>query len=302
MESSAYVPINGERFVSLQKWSKARNYTLTWDRETRRVGLTNRWSSLAFQVDSRKAAINGTVVWLSAAVPATRDTLYLSQRDLETLIDPILTPRRLPPNRRIRTVAVAAGHGGIDAGNLQDKQAEKTYTLLLARMLAEELQAAGLKVVMTRTNDVFISREEQSARAIRAKADLFVTVHYNSAPEAEARGVETFCLTPAGATPTNAGGERSPKSPGNRNDSFNALLAYQVQRAIARDTDLADRGVRRAGFQVLREITMPGILIEGGFMSNPFDASRIYDVRHRRAMAWAIADGILSYKRLVERP
>lgn len=295
-------PTNGERFVSLHKWSSSNKFGMLWEKEAKRVSLTNRWAQLAFQVDSRKAAINGTVVWLSAALPASRETVFISQRDLETLIEPVLKPPKRPQGRPIRTIALAAGHGGVDSGNLQDKQAEKTHTLLLTKMLAEELQAAGLKVIMTRTNDIYVTREEQAGRANRAKADLFVTLHYNSAPEVEAKGVETFCLTPAGATPTNGGGEPSQKSPGNKNDAMNALLAYHVQRAIVRDTDFIDRGVRRAGFQVLREITMPGILIEGGFMSNPFDAAKIYDVRQRRKMARAIADGILSYKRLVERP
>ena len=79
------------------------------------------------------------------------------------------------------------------------------------------------------------------------------------------------------------------------------LLAQQVHKSLVQNTEFADRGIKRAAFQVLREITMPGILIEGGFMSNPFDAQKIYHPVHRRKAARAITDGILAYKRLVER-
>jgi N-acetylmuramoyl-L-alanine amidase len=113
------------------------------------------------------------------------------------------------------------------------------------------------------------------------------------------KGVETFSLTPAGAVSTN-GGTPSPHSRGNRNDSLNLLLGYQVHKFLLQRTDFEDRGLRRAGFMVLREIDMPGILIEGGFMSNPSDARKIFSAAHRKVVARAIADGVLNFKQLVE--
>ena len=107
-------------------------------------------------------------------------------------------------------------------------------------------------------------------------------------------------MTPAGAISTN-GGNPSPRSRGNKNDSLNLLLGYQVHKSLLQNTDFEDRGVRRAGFMVLREIDMPGILIEGGFMSNPTDAKKIYSSAHRKIVARAVADGVLNFKRLVER-
>ena len=116
-----------------------------------------------------------------------------------------------------------------------------------------------------------------------------------------ANGARPDTAADAGTTPTNGGSEPSHRSPGNKYDSSNALLAYHVQHSIMKSLDHVDRGLRRAGFLVLREVSMPGILIEGGFMTNPGEASTIYDAKHRRQMAQAIADGVLAYKRLAER-
>lgn len=295
------VKLQGERYVSLHKWARSANFDIAWDKKGKDVVVTSKWSKLVFTVNSRKATINGANVWLTSGILAGNDTLYVGERDLDTLITPILYPPRLGKGKEVRTVVIAAGHGGKDPGYVLKSQQEKKYTLLLAKTLKEMLEASGLKVVMIRDTDVYHHPETQAARANRAKADLFVTVHYNAASVSSAKGVETFCLTPVGATPTNGGRVPSKRSPGNKYDSHNALLAFHVHRSIVNDMDLEDRGIRRAGFLVLREVSMPGILIEGGFMSNPSDARKIFDADKREKMARSITDGILAYKRLVER-
>ena len=84
------------------------------------------------------------------------------------------------------------------------------------------------------------------------------------------------------------------------NDRFVTEVPYQVQKAIVKNPSAEDRGVKRARYRVLREATMPAILIEGGFMSNSGEARRIYDTAWRRKMARGIVDGILAYKKIVE--
>ena len=99
-----------------------------------------------------------------------------------------------------------------------------------------------------------------------------------------------------------AGGEiiGASRKVGNRNDDKNMLLAYELQKSLVGHLNVEDRGVRRARFEVLREAEMPAALIEGGFMSNPADARRIYDAGFRQQMAQAIVTGILAYKNKVE--
>jgi len=291
--------LHGERYVSLQQWARSKNFSFNWDKPNKLVYLTSRWAKLTFLVNSKKATLNGLSFWLSSPVYADGN-VSISERDIAKIVQPILYPDKLPRGKTIRTIVVDAGHGGKDPGYQINREQEKKYTLLMAKALKEILITAGFKVIMIRETDVFVALPEQAARANRAGADLLLNIHYNAALEVEANGVETYCLTPAGATSTN-GGSPTPRSPGHRQDMFNPLLAYQIHKSLTSTCGLQDRGLRRAAFQVLREINMPGVLIECGFLSNPQDAQKITNPAQRNAVARAIVDGILSFKRLVER-
>jgi N-acetylmuramoyl-L-alanine amidase len=295
------VPMHGERYISLQKWARAKGFVVDWHAPDRVVRVTNRWARIEFNLNSKKASINDNLIWLSSIVPSSGETVYISERDVFKTLHPILFPELcLPKGRRVRTIMIAAGHGGKDPGYQIDRRQEKKYALLMAKVLKETLESAGFKVVMSRDKDVFIELEEQAELARRAKADLFITTHYNAALEVTAKGVETYCLTPVGAISTN-GGDPTTRATGHATEGFSALLAYKVHKSLLLGTDFADRGLRRANFVVLRHIPMPGILIEGGFLSNPFDAEKIMSPTYRRKTAQAITDGVLAYKRLVER-
>ncbi|HQH03701.1 MAG TPA: N-acetylmuramoyl-L-alanine amidase, partial [Verrucomicrobiota bacterium] len=89
---------------------------------------------------------------------------------------------------------------------------------------------------------------------------------------------------------------------GNRNNSRNLFLAYQVQAALVRNLATEDRGVRRARFAVLRDAAMPAVLIEAGFMSHPVEGRKILTAAYRQQIARAIVEGLLAYKKAVERP
>ncbi len=300
VEGLRRVTLYGNRYVSLHQWARIKGFTLDWDKENKIVHVRNTWAKLSFQVSSKRASCNESTLWLCSSVVDWKNALYISERDIYKTLHPILYPEKLPPGKQVKTIVIAAGHGGKDPGNMFNREQEKKYTLLLAKALKESLTASGFKVIMTRETDTFIDLEPQAAIANRAKADLFITVHYNAVADVGPNGIETFCLTPAGAISTN-GGTPSQRSPGNRFDSFNMTLAYQVHKYLLRSTEFQDRGIRRAGFLVLRHLEMPGILIEGGFMSNPRDAAKIYSAAHRKVVARAITDAVLQYKRLVER-
>lgn len=287
-------------YVSLPQWARQKGFTVQWDKANKVVEVNSSWAKIIFNVSSKKASINGVSLWMCSPILDHRDALYVSERDIEKTLHPILFPEKMAKGKQVRTVAIAAGHGGKDPGNMVNRNQEKTYTLLLAKALKQELTASGFKVVMTRETDTFIDLEPQAEIARKAKADIFITVHYNAVADVNPKGIETFALTPAGAVATN-GGTPSPRSPGNKYDECNMLLAQQVHKAMLRKTDFEDRGIRRAGFMVLRQLQMPGILVEAGFMSNPSDAKKIYSAAHRKVVARAIADAVVNYKHLVER-
>jgi len=178
--------------------------------------------------------------------------------------------------------------------------------LLLAQELRDQLNKAGFNASLTRTTDAFVDLPLRPDTARRRGADLFISVHWNSSPvqKNDVKGAQVFCLTPAGASSSNAGGEirDAGSKPGNRNNDKNMLLAWSLQKSLVDKLGVQDRGVRRARYAVLTTAEMPAVLIEGGFMSNPEESKRIYDANYRKQMAAAIVEGVQSYRRAVEVP
>ena len=223
--------------------------------------------------------------------------LVASGLDVSKTLVPILSPKKVKQN--LRTICIDPGHGGEDTGKRDGGRYEKTYTLLLAKELGRLLKSAGYRVVLTRTSDKSIELTDRPLVASRSKADLFVSLHFNGADVASAQGVEVYCMTPFGSSSTNAGGEGadSPTSPGNRFDERNVQLAFELQKLLVQRLEREDRGLRRARFAVLRDATMPAVLIEGGFMSNSAEARWIYSEPGRLKLAQSIVEALRNYKR-----
>ena len=295
----------GHEYVRLEDWAGANNCQLKWLVKGQDLQLASRSATLTFTVDSRRMMLNGMNLWLSVPVAARNGSALIAPVDLTTAIYPVLFPPRNTGSARVTTICLDPGHGGKDPGNRDGKQQEKRHTLLLAQDMKELLAKEGLKVKMTRDSDAFIELPTRPELARLAKADLFVSLHFNAADGngGGARGVETYCLTPPRQSSTNARGEGGGTGafPGNFYDRKNMLLAYQVQKALVKELPVEDRGVRRARWAVLRSAEMPAVLIEAGFMSHPAEAKKIYDPAFRRQLAQAIVNGVIAYKRMVEQ-
>jgi N-acetylmuramoyl-L-alanine amidase len=140
------------------------------------------------------------------------------------------------------------------------------------------------------------------AIANHAGADLFISLHFNAVQtdKNKVQGPETYCITPVGAASSNSQGEGADHgmTTANRVEDKSLLLAYQIQKSLVQNLDVEDRDVRRARFAVLRDAQMPAVLIEGGYMTNPTESKKIYDVNWRRQMASAIVKGIVNYQKL----
>ena len=302
--SAETIRITGQGYVRLADWAKDNHFEIRWLKPEESLQLTNRSSQLLLAVDHRETQVNGIAVWLLFPAVLRNGNVYLAQLDLQTTLQPILSPPRSRPGVKIKSVCLDPGHGGKDPGNRVGADEEKKYTLLLAQEIRRQLVSAGLKVVFTRSADTFVELPARPELAKRKSADLFVSLHFNSADTSHdsARGAEVYCLTPAGACSTNARGEGggSGSFPGNRGNEKNMLLAYQIQKALTRNLGGEDRGVRRARFAVLRDAVMPAALIEAGFMSHPVEGRQIFASAYRQKMARAIVDGLLAYKRQVE--
>ncbi|MGD9897349.1 MAG: N-acetylmuramoyl-L-alanine amidase [Candidatus Methylacidiphilaceae bacterium] len=224
---------------------------------------------------------------------------YVSRTDLSCLFDPIFRPSRVPVRLSFQGVVIDPGHGGQDKGaKSRNGRYEKEYTLDTARRLGAILRSQGIPVVFTRTRDLFVPLDER-VRIARSYPDyVFVSLHYNQS-EPSGHGVETYCLAPRGAPSSNNGSwvrrvDYLPL-PGNGNDLLNTLLAHEIHLELVRlrpDDPEMDRGFRRARFVVLRDNPLPGVLVEGGFLSDPIDSSWIDRAEYRQRLAEAVACGL----------
>jgi N-acetylmuramoyl-L-alanine amidase len=299
--------IAGTDYVQVDDWARAHGFTRKWTVPRDEMRLSNNSSSILLNADSRKIILNGIQIWLCFPVALRNGALWISSTDVNATINPALFPLRSASAKKITTICLDPGHGGKDPGNREGRRYEKTYSLLLAREVRSALVKAGFKVLLTRSNDRFIDLGERARWAKQKGADLFLSLHFNSAdgPGGSAvNGIETFCLAPAGTASTNARGEGggSSASPGNRLDAKNMHLAYQLQKSLVGKLRAEDRGVKRARFAVLRFAEIPAALIEGGFMTHPAEAKKIYSSPYRQQMAQAITDAALAYKKAVESP
>jgi N-acetylmuramoyl-L-alanine amidase len=296
------VRINGKEYLRLTDWASANGFSVRWTKKDEALQLSGP-AKLELQIHSPEAQIDDVEVRLLFPLAQQRDAVYISRADLQSTFGPILSPPRT--RTQVKTICLDPGHGGKDPGFSVGSNKEKKYTLLLAKELQDQLSRAGFKVSLTRTRDTYPERAERPDLARRRNADLFISLHFN-ATESSAKtvqGVEVYCLTPAGAPSSNAGGEGGGAGwfAGNRHNNENMYLAYQLQKTLTRGLGAEDRGVHRARFEVLREATMPAVLIEGGFMSHPVEGKKIFTPAYRKQMARAILDGITAYKKTTER-
>lgn len=221
------------------------------------------------------------------------------------------------------TVVIDAGHGGKDTGAIANRVREKDVNLGVALHVRNIIQRQypEVRVIMTRSDDTFIGLQQRANIANRNKADLFISIHSNSASSSAASGAETYVLglwrtednlrvamkenksillekdyqvTYQGFDPSSTESYIIFEMLQNRHLDQSINLAQSVQNQLSR-LPLDNRGVRQAGFLVIREIAMPGILIELGFLSNLRDARYLSSSTGQRNLAQAIVNGFGKY-------
>ncbi len=187
-------------------------------------------------------------------------------------------PASLPPIPAIPqgqvVVVIDPGHGGRDPGAIGiGGLREKDINTTISNRVRQQLEAAGLAVLMTRNSDQWVDLDPRAEFANRAGADVFVSIHANaiSLDRPDVNGLETYYYS---------SGQR---------------LAQSIHSSVLRGTDLSDRGVRQARFYVLRHTDMPAVLVETGFVTGATDAARFRNPAAVTQIADAIARGVLNY-------
>lgn len=218
-------------------------------------------------------------------------------------------------------VMIDPGHGGYDPGTQSSSGIlEKDLTMMVSRRVVNALTARGVRAQLTRDSDDFISLAERTRRANVADADLFVSIHMNSSPNPETTGIEVYYLnnTTDRATIRLARMENSGVTGGSApaDGNLNYILAdlrqnYKASEAasLARmiDTqavaDLDSRlsldvnplGAKMGPFYVLVGAHMPAVLVECGFLSNPYEAARLNSAEYQEVLADGIATAVVKY-------
>lgn len=283
-------------------------------------GFTSQWR--LFSLTAGNSIIN-TVCFdtLSAGVnllftfrqPAL-DTVLIRPNGVELRLWP-------KPPRRVTKIVLDPGHGGKDPGAKgRLGTEEKRVVLDIALQVKSDLTREGFEVLLTRESDEYVSLAERAEQAAKSGADLFVSIHANAAPNRGATGVETYFLSEAKtgweravAARENEVFERELANPlwkGNepvtliladlaQNEFLfeSSELARQIQEAAVTAVCAQDRGVRQANFYVLRNIFMPAVLVECGFLSNRKEEKLLRDRHHREKIARAIARGVSAFAR-----
>ncbi|MGE4318273.1 MAG: N-acetylmuramoyl-L-alanine amidase [Deferribacterales bacterium] len=216
---------------------------------------------------------------------------------------------------KIKSVVIDPGHGGKDPGatyyGIQEKDVVLDIGLELAKMIKDN--NPDINVYMTRNKDVFIPLEERTAFANRKKADLFISVHVNAAPNKNARGVETFVLNVTNDKKAlQVAAFENQTTQKSMSDLQGILKDIMLNSKLEESIELAsyvqksshkalyndnrfNLGVKQAPFYVLVGAKMPSILVETGFVSNKEEADNLATDKYRKDIAKGIYDGIFSY-------
>lgn len=276
---------------------------------------------------TKRTAPQDTPPKMAPSVPAL--TQPIAQKSAPTLAPPVVASAPVASStplsskkgaKRDKTIVIDAGHGGKDAGAIGYKQRmEKHLVLDVALQLGKELKSRGYKVFYTRQSDEFINLRDRTKVANDKNADLFLSIHANAAPneakKLSMKGLETFFLSPDRS-------ERSKNVAALENQSdmeemdfysketflnvFNRekivlsnKVAIDVQssmlKSVRKKYSVEDGGVREAPFWVLVGATMPSVLIELGYISNPEESDNMFNPQYQKHLVDGISDGIDQY-------
>jgi N-acetylmuramoyl-L-alanine amidase len=298
-------PVNQivEGWVPLQRWSRANNLgTLAClaaiPLPTYALQSTN--GTVILHAGSQLAQWDGLEVRLGFAPQLIDGQPFVHSLDLNKTIQPLLQGDTVSAPGSSPVIVIDPGHGGENAGtkSVLGNHYEKEFTLDWALRLQSVLAANHCRSFLTRSNDTDLALSNRVAFAAEHKADVFVSLHFNSAaPNEVESGLETYCLTPVGMPSSLTRGfpdEIRQSFPNNTFDKQNLLLALRVHRALLQVNGHHDRGIRRARFPgVLRGQQRASILVEGGYLSNPQEARQIGDPAYRQRLAEAVAKALL---------
>ncbi len=202
-------------------------------------------------------------------------------------------------NRTPYVIYLDPGHGGWESGASYHGVNEKDLNLSVSKKISQILGNRGYEVLMSRTTDRYVGLYERADDANRSDADIFVSVHHNAMPNGSSvSGIENFYYKydyDDYYKPRNPGSATYRKATSQDRGAESLKLANAIHGELIQDTGANNRGVKEMSFAVIRETTMPAVLLELGFMSNWAELSKLITDSYQNLLAHSVADGIDRY-------
>ncbi|HVF71988.1 MAG TPA: N-acetylmuramoyl-L-alanine amidase [Chthoniobacterales bacterium] len=285
-------------FANVAQFYQFPEYT----RVSRTVSLRSERRTIRAQAGTSELSINGVRFFTHFPLLNSNNEDLISVMDVSKIIEPVLRPSRIQKSEKVETIVLDPGHGGSDNGASSSWGSEKNFNLDVALAARRELIRAGYRVEMTRATDTAVSLEERVSIANRFSRAVFVSIHFNSS--AGGVGVESYALAPEGVTSNMSSDHHVSaadvaRHAGNAQDERNIALTASIHASVLTRLAAFDRGVRHARFHVLRDVKIPAVLVEGGFLSNPSEGQRIATSSYRQRLGTAIAQGVQNYNAAV---
>jgi N-acetylmuramoyl-L-alanine amidase len=298
------------------------NMDCRWDGMSQTVAMNYKGKKIQAMAGSNIVIVNGDRISLSGPIVRRRGVLIVPADFDRLVVGPSAKPQedyiKGAYTGLLKTIIVDAGHGGRDPGAIgYGGLEEKDIDLDIAKRVGKDFEAAGLKVVMTRDDDEFITLQERTALASKVGADLFVSIHSNAHKNRRSRGTEVYY---SGAL------SDEDKSEDQRIENEKKLVAHlkmrkdiddlkgivvdmlyahklglspgladAVSRTLSRDAGITARGSKPERFFVLRNTLIPAVLVEVGFITNPNEAGLLKNPEYRQRIADTVTKSILRY-------
>lgn len=295
---------DGDNYVSTESIRQFAGYKFkSLTRKGNELTLESPGVVMKLTIGSAECTMNRVKFVFSKPVVEINSKAFISTLDLAKLVDPVLRPNIIKNAKNFGTVILDPGHGGKDPGATSPYGTEANFNLQVANLARAELIKLRFKVVMTRDSDRYLTLQERVAAANAVTEDaVFVSIHFNSGGRS-ARGIETFTLSPPGVAHYGRGviAADSLLQAGNEHDSANVALATAVHGTVTRSLGAItfDRGIKHARYTVLSGVRHPAILLEGGFMSHPYESRMIQKPEYQAALAKGVAAAVFKYRKAI---
>lgn len=245
------------------------------------IGSTGQGASFQFvesNGDWHKIALsNGKTGWIAGWLTSLSSDAPAQQKSNSVKTTPIAVPAKTNSNQSLAgyNIVLDPGHGGKDPGAIAlDGSYEKNLILSTAHVIAQRLRDAGATVIMTRENDRFLHLADRVGISRAYYTHAFISLHFDAFPIQSVNGFSTHYYSSFGK---------------------DRQLAQSIQNGIAQHVNLRSRGLMQSDLHVLRENIDSAVLVELGFLTNPYDLANIQTADYQQGVADGITSGLINY-------